>query len=132
MNLKNPQEYYKTDQGILKGATVAVWNFNFNPLNLIAAQYDKFDTSSGYHYATGTAWVHACPIQDLVEVTGDSVPTPVSSVSDRYSDVWVKAYATAGDEKVADDALAAFKVRETKGDFDKAVLSASVSVDPIV
>lgn len=132
MNLKYSQEYYTTDQGIKNGATVAVWGLVFNSININVCRYDRYEQEKELHVASGILWQHACPIEDLVEIAADGNPVPEApgEVVERYGDVWAKAYIASGDAKIADDTLAAYKAKEAKGDFDKAV--SAISADPVL
>lgn len=110
-------DYYETDQGIKEGELVLVWSGQLFENSLNIRKYQKFDV---LHYAGGMAWNNACRISDLVELeSGEVSPDPEKVKNAYYGDVWVRAYATGGDEKVADDALSKYKVREAKGDFSK-------------
>lgn len=108
------------DQTIQPGQPVIVWRDLFNKDNFTVATYQRFNNG---HWAGGVMWKHACRIADLVELSDSeesiSVPSEASTAKSLYTDAWVKAYATSGDEKVADAALVAFKTREANGDFDK-------------
>lgn len=123
MKLKNSPDYYTTDQGIKLGDRVLVWNSYQLEDSMILKRYNKYDPVTKEHIAGNMPWTSAVKVTEPIELDpGQDEPTP-EQPSIAYADIWVKAYSvsTGDNAKIADDALAAFKVREAAGDFNKAI-----------
>lgn len=132
MKLKNSLDYYSTDQGIKLGDRVIVWNsYDLSQDSMVLKVYNSYDVDRKEHIASNMAWKNAVKVTEPIELDPrETEPTP-EEPKIAYADIWVKAYSAspANNEKVADDALAAFKVREKNGDFNK-LASADAAVIP--